>query len=95
MPQQNIVRQDGVRSTLISILKHGDASTLQVVAGIKDAIGESDETRSPKNWRLKTFADQSIFREVRDYRCCPRRRDRGKPDRHYAAPIPGFVAKHG
>jgi multidrug efflux pump subunit AcrB len=28
LPQRNIVRQDGVRSTLISILKTGSASTL-------------------------------------------------------------------
>ena len=28
MPQQNVVRQDGVRSTLLSILKSGSASTL-------------------------------------------------------------------
>ena len=27
MPQQNIVRQDGVRSTLLSVIKNGSAST--------------------------------------------------------------------
>src|ERR1022692_3055853 len=30
MPQQNIVRQDGARSTLLSVIKNGNASTLQV-----------------------------------------------------------------
>jgi multidrug efflux pump subunit AcrB len=60
MPQANIVRQDGVRSTLISILKHGDASTLRVVAGIKDAMAKVMNTVT-ENLDVKTFADQSIF----------------------------------
>jgi multidrug efflux pump subunit AcrB len=60
MPQQNIVRQDGVRSTLISILKHGDASTLQVVTGIKAAMAKVMNTVTEK-LEVKTFADQSIF----------------------------------
>jgi len=60
MPQANIVRQDGVRSTLISILKHGDASTLQVVAGIKAAMAKVMNTVT-ENLEVKTFADQSIF----------------------------------
>src|SRR5467141_1357905 len=38
MPQENIVRQDGVRSTLIQIFKNGSASTLSVAAGVKAAI---------------------------------------------------------
>jgi multidrug efflux pump subunit AcrB len=60
MPQQNIVRQDGIRSTLVSILKHGDASTLEVVAGIKDAMAKVMNTVTEK-LDVKTFADQSIF----------------------------------
>jgi multidrug efflux pump subunit AcrB len=60
LPQANIVRQDGVRSTLISILKHGDASTLQVVAGIKEAMAKVMKTVTEK-LEVKTFADQSIF----------------------------------
>jgi multidrug efflux pump subunit AcrB len=60
MPQANIVRQDGVRSTLISILKHGDASTLQVVAGIKVAMAKVMNTVT-EDLEVKTFADQSIF----------------------------------
>jgi len=60
MPQENIVRQDGVRSTLISILKHGDASTLQVVASVKNAMAKVMKTVT-ENLQVKTFADQSIF----------------------------------
>ena len=35
-PQTNIVRQDGNRGALMSIYKIGSASTLQIVAGIKE-----------------------------------------------------------
>src|SRR5271168_1309232 len=34
-PQTNVVRQDGVRSTLLSIIKNGSNSTLDIVANIK------------------------------------------------------------
>ena len=37
-PQQNAVRQDGVRGALLTIMKAGNASTLDVVAGIKAAL---------------------------------------------------------
>ena len=36
-PQTNIVRQDGERGVLLSVLKAGGASTLDVVDGIRDA----------------------------------------------------------
>lgn len=35
MPQQNAVRQDGVRGALLTIMKAGNASTLDVVKGVK------------------------------------------------------------
>ncbi len=34
-PQTNIVRQDGVRGVLISVLKNGGASTLDIVANLR------------------------------------------------------------
>src|SRR5246127_4710734 len=36
--QQNIVREDGRRSVLLSIIKNGNASTLAVVNGVKRAL---------------------------------------------------------
>ncbi len=36
--QQNIVREDGRRSVLLSIIKNGNASTLAVVNGVKQAL---------------------------------------------------------
>src|SRR3984885_786759 len=38
-PQQNIVHMDGVRGALLTVFKSGSASTLDVVKGIKSAIG--------------------------------------------------------
>ncbi len=37
-PQTNIVRQDGLRSTLISILKNGNVSTLDIVQNVKNLV---------------------------------------------------------
>ncbi len=60
LPQQNIVRQDGKRSVLISILKTGTASTLSVANGIKQALAATMKTVSDK-LIVKQFIDQSIF----------------------------------
>jgi len=60
MPQQNIVRQDGARSTLLSVIKNGNASTLQVASGVKAAMAEVMKTVAD-NVQVKQFADQSIF----------------------------------
>ena len=59
-PQQNIVRQDGVRSALISILKTGSASTLQVASGAKAAMVRVLKTITDPV-EVKEFADQSLF----------------------------------
>src|SRR3984957_6502670 len=60
MPQQNVVRQDGVRSTLISVLKHGSASTLTVASGVKAAMAKVLKTVT-ENLQVKQFADLSVF----------------------------------
>src|SRR5260221_1458436 len=44
MPQQNVVRQDGVRSTMLSALTNGSASTLQVASGVKAAMAAAMKT---------------------------------------------------
>jgi len=60
MPQQNIVRQDGVRSTLLSVLKNGSASTLDVASGVKAAMARILKTVTG-GLQVNEFADQSIF----------------------------------
>jgi len=59
-PQQNIVRQDGIRSALISIYKTGSASTLQVASGAKAAMVRVLKTVTDPV-EVKEFADQSLF----------------------------------
>jgi multidrug efflux pump subunit AcrB len=60
MPQENIVRQDGVRSTLLSVFKNGAASTLAVASGAKAAMANVLKTVS-SDLHVKQFLDQSIF----------------------------------
>jgi multidrug efflux pump subunit AcrB len=59
-PQTNIVRRDGERGVLISILKNGTASTLDVVAGVR-ALLPRVLTTLPQQLKVAPLADQSIF----------------------------------
>jgi multidrug efflux pump subunit AcrB len=58
--QTNIVRRDGRRGTLLTVLKSGDASTLDVVDNIRAAIPRVATTLPPE-LRIDLLADQSIF----------------------------------
>ena len=60
IPQTNIVRQDGKRGVLITVLKSGSASTLDVVHGIRQLFSRIQQT-SPPELRLKPIGDQSVF----------------------------------
>jgi multidrug efflux pump subunit AcrB len=59
-PQTNIVRVDGQRSVLLTIQKGGNASTLDVIAGIKSLLPRI-ATTVPPQLQMKPLADQSIF----------------------------------
>ena len=59
-PQQNAVRQDGERGALLTIMKSGTASTLDVVRNAKNAMpGIMSSVTS--DLHVKEFADQSLF----------------------------------
>src|ERR1700739_2749663 len=58
--QTNIVRQDGRRGVLISILKSGTASTLDVVKGIRGILPRVASTVPPQ-LKMTPLADQSVF----------------------------------
>jgi multidrug efflux pump subunit AcrB len=58
--QTNIVRQDGHRGVLISILKAGNASTLNVVKGVR-AMLPFIATIVPSQLRMVPLSDQSVF----------------------------------
>jgi len=59
-PQTNIVRQDGHRGVLMSILKAGNASTISVVQGVRDLLPRVAQTLPPE-LKIEALADQSIF----------------------------------
>jgi multidrug efflux pump subunit AcrB len=59
-PQTNIVRVNGQRSVLLTIQKAGNASTLDVIAGIK-ALLPQIATTIPPQLKMTPLADQSIF----------------------------------
>jgi multidrug efflux pump subunit AcrB len=59
-PQLNAVRLDGVRGALLTIMKSGAASTLDVVANAKAALPRIMRTVTA-DLQVKEFADQSLF----------------------------------
>jgi multidrug efflux pump subunit AcrB len=59
-PQTNIVRVDGQRSVLLTVQKGGNASTLNVISGIKSLLPQI-EASLPPELDIKPLADQSIF----------------------------------
>jgi len=59
-PQTNIVRVNGQRSVLLTIQKAGDASTLDVISGIKSILPRIAAT-VPAQLKMSPLADQSIF----------------------------------
>ncbi len=59
-PQTNIVRQDGRRGALVSVLKAGNASTLDVVKSIRGLLPRVAQTLPPE-LKILPLADQSIF----------------------------------
>ncbi len=59
-PQTNIVRQDGRRGALVSVLKAGNASTLDVVKGIRGLLPRVAQTLPPE-LKILPLSDQSIF----------------------------------
>jgi multidrug efflux pump subunit AcrB len=60
MVQQNIVREDGHRSVLLSIIKNGNASTLAVVNGVKNAL-QAVRAAAPAGLKITELFDQSVF----------------------------------
>jgi multidrug efflux pump subunit AcrB len=59
-PQTNIVRVDGQRASLISVIKTGDASTLAIVEGVRAKL-ETLKNQLPPTLRMQPLGDQSIF----------------------------------
>ncbi|RRA49806.1 efflux RND transporter permease subunit [Acidipila sp. EB88] len=58
--QTNVVRKDGRRGVLISVLKNGDSSTLSVVSGVRNLLPRV-ATLVPPELKISPLADQSVF----------------------------------
>ena len=59
-PQTNVVQSDGRKGVLMSVLKIGSASTLDIIAGVKARLPAIQATL-PEGVNLKYVADQSGF----------------------------------
>jgi multidrug efflux pump subunit AcrB len=59
-PQTNVVRVDGKRAVLMSVLKTGNASTLDIIKGINQRL-PSIQDNAPKGLKINATSDQSVF----------------------------------
>jgi CzcA family heavy metal efflux pump len=59
-PQTNIVRVNGARAVLMTILKTGSSSTLDIIDGIKSLLPRVQESL-PSSLNLRAVGDQSVF----------------------------------
>jgi multidrug efflux pump subunit AcrB len=59
-PQTNIVRVDGHRAILMSIMKTGSASTLDIISGVRSKL-DLVKGQLPPQLRINALSDQSIF----------------------------------
>jgi multidrug efflux pump subunit AcrB len=59
-PQTNIVRQDGVRGVLLSVLKNGGASTLDIVSSLRALLPQVAQVL-PADIKITPLFDQSVF----------------------------------
>ncbi len=59
-PQTNIVRVDGQRASLLSVIKTGESSTLDIVAGIRSHL-PGIKAQLPPQLKITPLGDQSVF----------------------------------
>ena len=86
-PQTNIVHVDGNRSVLMTVLKNGAASTLDIIAGIKEkladvkdaAAGQPEDRLHRRPVAVRPRRDQGVARRRRDRRGADQRDDPAVP----------------
>jgi multidrug efflux pump subunit AcrB len=59
-PQTNIVHVNGDRSVLMTVLKNGSASTLAIIAGVKQRVAAMKDAL-PADLKIVPIGDQSLF----------------------------------
>ena len=60
-PQTNIVRVDGQRASLMTVLKNGNASTLDIISRIQRSAAADRSQSLPPQLQITPLSDQSIF----------------------------------
>ncbi|HTR67384.1 MAG TPA: efflux RND transporter permease subunit [Terriglobales bacterium] len=64
-PQTNVVRQDGVRGTLLSVMKNGGASTIDIVKNVRQMLPQVISSLPPEfkasELKINLLFDQSLF----------------------------------
>ena len=91
MVQQNIVREDGQRSVLLSIIKNGNASTVAVVNAVKDGPADRACRRTSGPQDQRAIRPISV-RDLVDRGCLTRRGDRRSAHRADDPPVPRLMA---
>jgi CzcA family heavy metal efflux pump len=59
-PQPNIVHVEGKRSVLLTVFKNGSASTLAIIAGIRQKVADA-KASLPDDLQIDAIGDQSLF----------------------------------
>ena len=77
--QQNIVRENGRRSVLLSVIKNGNASTLEVVNAVHEALKTARAAAPPGSRSMSCSINRCSSRI--DRRRAARRRDRRRAHR--------------
>ena len=92
--QTNIVREDGRRSALMTVIKNGQASTLDIVNGIKADPAESHGWHARVAHRPPAVRPEPL-RQRRHQRRGPRRPHCRRPHCPHDPAVPRQLAQHG
>ncbi len=89
--QQNVVRENGRRAVLLSVIKNGNASTLDVVNGVRKALAVA-RAAAPPGLAINELFDQSVFVKQFRRRRAARRRHRRRADGAHDPAVSRIVA---
>ena len=91
--QSNIVRHDGRRGVLLTVLKNGKVSTIDIVNRIKAQLPRILSSLPPE-FKVRTLFDQSVFVKSSDSGCGEGSRGGGHADRVDDPAVSGKLAQH-
>ena len=91
--QSNIVRENGARAALLTVLKTGTASTLDIVNNVKKALPRI-LAGLPPELHVTTLLDQSLFVRAAVEGVVREALIAGGPDRVDDPAVPGKLAQH-